>query len=90
MGRRINEMKQAPNLALAFIFFVSIAAAGFSYMYVKKPAIKIDDAAIAGFLIMGLVSLFFFARSLLTPRRSETQPGAPKGYYINPEEPFGC
>lgn len=95
MGKRIDDLKKAPNLVLAIIFFVAIAAAGFSYLYVKKPAIistdNAYDVAVAGFLTCGCAALFFFLRSLsmsARPKKLEKEE-APKGCYL-PDEPFGC
>lgn len=79
MGRRIRELKKSPNLALTFVLFLIIAAAGFAYLHVKKPALNINiDVAIVVSSICGLEALFFFCRSI---RKRPKLPQEQKGFH---------
>lgn len=72
MGKIWKKLKQEPNLALTVVIFFAIGLATIAYLYVVKPSTNIYTV-INSLLIFGIVSLFFFLRSVLTPRRSEAQ-----------------
>lgn len=86
-----RELKQAPNLALAFVFFCAIAAASYTVATTKKEPNKLIDLAIAGLSICGFIFIFFLFRSHTKQKRKriEETRSMPMGYY-NPDEPFGC
>lgn len=88
MDISIGEWKKSSNTVLIFIVFLSVGAAGFTYLYIKKPAFNINiDVAIVGSLICCFAALFFFFRLL---RRGSKKQEIPLGYHIGSEEPFGC
>ena len=72
MGKEkiIDQVRQAPNLVMTFVFFLAVAATAVYGLNMERTflnLIKIDiiDVATASFITCTIVAVFFCGRSVL-------------------------